>query len=267
MINIYCEQEIAIMRHGGGILADIMGQIAKAVKPGIRTDSLDGLARKLIKQNNAEPAFLGYRGPDKKKEPAFPFALCVSVNNVVVHGLPSDYVLQLGDVVSLDLGVKYQGFYSDMALTVQLPAASSKRPVDEFEIARLIKTTKEALKEAIAKCKIGNTFGDLSFTIQDYVESRGFYVVRELCGHGIGRDLHEEPQILNFGKKGTGEKLACGMVFCLEPMVMAGKSKAKKTVDGFGFATEDNSIACHFEHAIAITKTGPLVLTKTNRVG
>lgn len=263
MINVYSEQEIVIMRRAGAILAGIMQQVKKAVRPGITTNSLNELAEKLLAQNNVEPAFLNYQAPGDKTAPPFPAALCVSINSVVVHGLPSDYVLQTGDVVSLDLGLKYQGFYSDMAVTIQLPAVSSKQPADVFEIARLVKTTKEALKEAVAKCKIGNTFGDLSFTIQDYVESRGFHAVRELCGHGIGRNLHEDPQILNFGKKGTGEKLARGMVFCLEPMVTLGKSKAKKTADGFGYATEDDSVACHFEHAIAITKTGPLVLTKT----
>jgi len=182
------------------------------------------------------------------------FCLCTSVNEEIVHVPPSNRVLKEGDVLKLDLGIFYKGFHTDMAITVPVGKVS-------FEAQRLIRATKKALKLAIKKVKPGNTFGDIGNTIQRYVESQGFNVVRELCGHGIGRELHEEPKILNYGKRKSGEKIKEGMVFCIEPMVTAGDWHLKRTKDGFGYQTVDGSLTAHFEHTIAVTKNGCRVLT------
>lgn len=247
MIEIKSKKEIEIMREGGKILAEIMEDLKKRVKPGITTKELDRVAETLILKFGVKPAFKDYED--------FPVALCTSVNQVVVHAVPSDYKLKQGDILSLDLGIGYKGFFSDMAVTV---------PVGEVkpEILRLIKVTKKALKLGIKKARVGNTFGDIGNTIQRYVEYQNFNVVRELCGHGIGREIHQEPKILNYGKRKTGPEIAEGMVFCLEPMVTMGDYHLKKSVDGFGYETKDGSLSAHFEDEIAVTKTGPLVLTK-----
>jgi len=246
-IILKTKEEIEIMARAGKILAQILDELKKEVKPGIRTKDLEIKARKLMAEYKVQPAFLGYEG--------YPAAICTSVNDVIVHGVPSDYQLKEGDILSLDLGIKYKGYYADMAVT--LPVGK----VPE-EAQRLIRVTKKALKRAIKKARPGNTIGDIGNTIQRYVEKRGFYVIKELCGHGIGRELHEEPQILNYGKRHTGAKLVPGMVFCIEPMVSMGTEKIKKASDGFGYATADGSLSAHFEHMIAITKNGRIILTE-----
>ncbi|KPJ73030.1 methionine aminopeptidase [Parcubacteria bacterium DG_74_1] len=246
MIQIKTPEEIEIMAESGKILAKIMKELEKQVKPGITTKELDRVAEALILKSGGKPSFKGYEG--------YPTALCTSINEEIVHAIPSNRELKEGDILSLDLGVQWRGFHADMAITV---------PVGKIdpETQRLIRVTKKALKRGFKKIKPGNTFGDIGNTIQRYVESQGFNVVRELCGHGIGKELHEEPQILNYGKRKTGPEITEGMVFCLEPMVTVGDWKIKKAKDGYGLETQDGSLSCHFEHTAALTRNGAKVLT------
>jgi methionyl aminopeptidase len=246
MIPVKTEEEIAIMAEGGKILADIMRELKKRVKPGITTKELDRVAETLILKSRGKPSFKGYQN--------FPATLCASLNEEVVHAVPSQRKLKEGDILSMDLGIYYKGFHSDMALTLPVGEVSS-------DAQRLIRVTKKALKRGIKKVKVGNTFGDVSNTIQRYVENQGLNVVRDLCGHGIGKELHEEPQILNYGKRHSGPEIKEGMIFCLEPMVTAGDWKLKRSADGFGFETADGSFSCHFEQEILATKDGAKILT------
>ncbi|TSC75554.1 MAG: hypothetical protein G01um101430_396 [Parcubacteria group bacterium Gr01-1014_30] len=245
MIPLKTPEEIKIMAEGGRILAGIMKELVGEVGLGVVTKNLEEKAQDLISKAGAKSNFLGYDG--------FPSCLCASVNDEIVHCAPSDRLLKEGDIVSIDLGILWQGFHADMAITMPIGKVSA-------EAARLIRVAKKSLKRGIKKAKVGNTFGDVGNTIQRYVESQGFGVVRELTGHGIGRELHEEPKVLNYGKRREGEKIKEGMVFCIEPMITAGDWKLKKT-DNHCFATEDGSLSAHFEHMVAITKNGPLVLT------
>ena len=247
MIIIKTEQEIKTIAEGGKILAKVMKELEKMVRPGIRTIDLDRAAEALILSFGAKPGFKGHEG--------FNYSLCTSVNENVVHGLPSDYVLKQGDIIGLDLGVIYKGYNSDMAVTLPVGKIS-------YEAKRLINVTKKSLRLGIKKAKIGNTIGDIGNTIQRFVEDQGFGVIRELCGHGIGKNLHEDPKIPNFGKRGEGERLVEGMIICIEPMVTMGDYKLRKSDDGYGYATKDNSLSAHFEHTIAITKSGPKILTR-----
>ena len=247
MITIKSPEEIEKIAEGGRILAGIMEELKKKVRPGITTKELERVAETLILKSGGKCSFKGYEG--------FPACLCTSINEEIVHAIPSDRVLREGDIISLDLGIFYKGFHSDMAIT--LPVGKVKP-----EVSRLIRVTKKALKRGIKKVRPGNTFGDVGNTIQRYVESQGFNVVRDLCGHGIGRDLHEEPKILNYGKRHTGEEIKEGMVFCIEPMVTVGDWKIKKTSDGYGYQTKDGSLSAHFEHTIAVTKNGCQILTE-----
>jgi len=247
MIKIKTEEEIKIMGQGGRILAQIMKEVAGKVEPGVTTKYLDKVAENLVFKFNAQPSFKNYNG--------FPAALCVSINEELVHCIPSDRELKSGDIVSLDLGILYNGYHSDMAVTVPVGRVS-------LEALRLIKTTKKALKRGIKKIRPGITFGDISNTIQRYVEDQGYSVIRDLCGHGIGRELHEDPEITNYGKRGTGPELAEGMVFCLEPMIAVGGWQVKKSKDGYGFQMADDSLCAHFEHTIVVTETGSKVLTE-----
>jgi len=247
MITIKNKKEIEIMAEGAEKLSKIMRKLEKMVKPGVSTKELDKVAQDLVFKSGAESSFKGYGG--------FPACLCVSINEQIVHGVPSERTLKEGDIVSLDLGLFYKGFHSDMALT--LPVGKV-----DFEKLRLIRVTKKSLKIGIKKARPGNKIGDIENTIQRYVESQGFNVVRELCGHGIGRELHEDPQILNYGKRGTGFELKEGMVLCLEPMVTVGDWRIKKGKDGFVYETLDGSLSCHFEDEIVITKDGCKVLTE-----
>lgn len=247
MISIKTENEIEIMREGGRILATVLKELEKRAIPGVTTLDLDRAAEALILSYGALPAFKGYDG--------FEYSLCASVNENIVHGRPSNYAIKSGDIIGLDLGIIYKGYYSDMAATV---------PVGEitYEAKRLINVTKKALRLGIKKAKPGNTIGDIGNTIQRFVEDQGFSVVKDLCGHGIGKNLHEDPKIPNFGKRGTGEKIVEGMVICIEPMVTAGSPDLKKADDGYGYAARDGSLTAHFEHTMAITKKGAKVLTE-----
>ena len=247
MIKIKTQEEIQIMAEGGKLLAKIMKQLEKKAKPGIATKFFNELAEDLILKYGGEPNFKG--------EDGFSAAICTSINEEIVHMVPSDRLLKEGDILSLDIGMKYKGYHSDMAVTIPIGKIN-------FEAQRLIRTTKKALKRGIKKVKPGNTLGDIGNTIERYVESQGFSVVRELCGHGIGKELHEDPEVLNFGKRHRGEKLKEGMVICIEPMVTQGDWHIKRSKDGYGFETKDGSLACHFEHEIAITKNGPWILTE-----
>ena len=236
------------MRESGKILAQVIKHLEKNAKPGVTTMELNNAAEAKIFELGGVPAFKNYNG--------FPYTLCASVNEVVVHGYPSNYVLKDGDIIGLDLGVILNDFYSDAAVTIPIGKVN-------FEARRLINVTKNALRYGIKKAKIGNTVGDIGNTIQRYVESQNYGIIRELCGHGIGKNLHEDPQILNFGKRGTGEKLQEGMVICIEPMLTAsGEWRIKKAKDGYGYATKDGSLSAHFEHTIAITESGPVILTE-----
>ena len=254
MITIKTKEEIRIMREGGKILVGIMKTLEKKVKPGISTEELNRAAEALIslsseavaKEDKIKCSFKGYQN--------YPACLCTSINQEIVHAVPSARTLKTGDIISLDLGIIYKGYHSDMAVTL---AVGKVAP----DTQRLIRITKKALKRGIKKVQPGNTFGDIGHTIQKYVESQGFNVVRDLCGHGIGQELHEDPQILNYGRKHTGEELKTGMVFCLEPMVTVGDFKIKKSEDGQGYETLDGSLSCHFEHTIAVTKNSYKILT------
>lgn len=251
MIKIKTKQEIGLMAEGGKKLALIMEKLKKQVRPGITTKELNRAAEALVFDFGAESAFLNHEG--------FPAVLCCCVNNVIVHGVPSEYVLKAGDIISLDLGLKYKGFYTDTALTEIVDRGQTP---NIFEKMRLVRVAKKALKFGIAKAKPGNTFGDIGNTIQRFVESQGFSVAKDLCGHGIGRDLHEDPQIPNESPRHKREQIKEGMVFCIEPMVCMGKGDIKKSADGFGYETKDGLPVAHFEHTLAIVNGKPKILTK-----
>lgn len=240
-------QEISVMREGGKRLAEVMTKLVSLVKPGVATKELDTASQTLILTAGGELAFKGYDG--------FPGAICTSVNEEVVHSVPSSRVLKEGDIVTLDIGLVWKGWFLDMARTV---------PVGEIdkETMRLCEVTQQSLEVGIREARAGARVGDIGSAVQQFVEKHGYNVVRELCGHGIGKDLHEDPKVLNYGKKDTGEILKEGMVICIEPMVTIGDWKLKRSKDGHGFETKDGSLSCHFEDAIAITSRGPQVLTR-----
>ena len=255
MITLKTEEEIRVMREGGKILAEILRQLTAAIKPDISTFDLEELARKLISFYKVKPSFLNYQG--------FPAVLCVSVNDEVVHGVPSrTKILKESDVVSLDMGIFYGGFHADSALTVPV---LGKLTYDQWakaypKLAKLIETAKEALRVGVKEAKVGNRLGKISNTIQKIVEKNGFSVIRELVGHGVGRQLHEEPQIPNYGRPDEGPILEEGMVLAIEPMISIGDWRLKR--EGMVYKTKDGSWAAHFEHTVAITKKGPLILTE-----
>ena len=252
MISIKTEEEIRIMQEGGKILSEILKKLSEEVRPGITTWSLEELARELIKKYpDTEPAFLGHND--------YPAVLCVSVNEEIVHCLPSKRKIKPGDLVSLDFGIKYKGFNIDSATTVLAgPENDSKSDLKE----ELINATKECLNRGISAAKIGNTIGDISNAIQKHAEKNGFSVIRDLVGHGIGRELHEDPEVPNFGQAGRGPVLKKGMVIAIEPMLSTGSYDVIEDKKTLAWKTKDNSLSAHFEHTIAITKDEPLVLTK-----
>lgn len=246
MISIKSKKEIQIMREGGIILAQIIKRLEKEVRPGITTEYLDKVAEGLVFKFGVKPSFKNYMG--------FPAVLCTSINDEIVHMIPSKRKLKEGDIISLDMGVLHKGFHTDMAVTLPVGKVSP-------EVARLIRATKKALKRGIKKIRPGNTIGDLGNTIQRHIESQGFSVVKELCGHGVGKEVHEDPLIPNYGKRKTGDELKEGMVLALEPMASTGDWRIKRAPDNYGYATKDGSLSCHFEHTIAVTSTGHKVLT------
>ena len=247
MIVLRSKDEIGQIRQAGRILAITLEKLKKCAKPGIQTKELDEIAREEIIKRNGYPAFKGYKG--------FPGNICASVNETVVHGIPSDRKLRDGDIVSIDVGVRFRDYYADGAITVGVGKVSETA-------ARLIEVTKKALYIGIENAKAGSHLTDLSNAIQQFVESNGFGVVRALVGHGIGTRIHEEPEIPNFGKPGMGPVLEPGMVLAIEPMVNAGTFEVETLDDGWSIVTKDRKLSAHFEHTVAITEKGAEILTK-----
>ena len=246
MIVCKSPAEIEKMRAANQLVAKVLEDLAALVAPGVSTADLDAAAEAKVRAAGAEPAFKGYRG--------YPATLCASVNEQVVHGIPSRRLLASGDIVSLDMGVRLNGFYGDSAVTVPVGTVSD-------EVKRLLQATQDALQAGIAQVKIGGRISDIGHAIQAFVEAQGFSVVREFVGHGIGAALHEEPQIANYGEPGRGPRLAEGMTLAIEPMVNMGKPAVRLLGDGWTAVTKDGSLSAHFEHTVAVTKNGPDVLT------
>ncbi len=252
MITLKSEEELSYLRAAGRIVADVLAELREVIitNPGITTQELDHLAESSIIRQGGRPAFKGYRG--------FPCCLCTSVNEQVVHGIPGDYKLQQGDIISLDLGAKLNGYYGDAAITVALGKISD-------EINKLLKVTENALYQGIRQAKVGNRLSDISYAIQSHVEKNGFSVVRALVGHGIGRHLHEDPPLPNFGQPHQGPKLKRGMTLAIEPMVNMGSFEVKTTRDNWTVVTKDGKLSAHFEHTIAVRKNKPEILTLIKR--
>jgi methionyl aminopeptidase len=247
MIILRSEREIAKLRSSNRLVAEVLKEIKKAIRAGITTKELNDLADSLLREKDAIPAFKGYRG--------FPMTLCTSLNEEVVHGIPSDRKLEEGFIISLDLGVIYAGYYGDAALTVGIGDIAPKAK-------KLLEVTEKALYIGIDQAREGNYLSDISYAIQSYVENLGFSVVRAFVGHGIGTSLHEDPQVPNFGLPGRGPKLKAGMVLCIEPMVNIGGSEVDILSDNWTVVTSDRSLSAHFEHTIAITHNGAEILTR-----
>jgi methionyl aminopeptidase len=240
MIHYKSEPEIALIRASALLIGGAIAEVARAIRPGVTTRELDKIAEQFILDNGGVPSFKGYNG--------FPFATCMSVNDAVVHGFPSDIPLREGDIVSVDVGVFKSGFHGDSAYTFALGDPGEA-------IRQLLIVTKESLYKGIEKAHSGNRIGDISFAVQDYTEKqRGYGVVRELVGHGLGRHLHEDPQVPNYGKRGTGGRLKEGMVIAIEPMVNLGVKEVINDDDGWTVRTKDGKPSAHFEHTICIRK-------------
>lgn len=236
------------MRRSGHIVRQVLEAVKARVAPGVSTMDLERAAEKKIEELGAKPAFKGYYD--------YPCVLCTSVNQEIVHGIPSEKrVLKEGDIVSIDCGVLLDGYYGDAAITV--PVGDHVRP----SVRRLLDVTEKSLERAIAEVRVGKTVGDVGAAVQQYVEANGFSVVRDFVGHGIGTRLHEEPQVPNYGTRGMGSKLREGMVLAIEPMVNSGKAAVKVLEDKWTAVTEDGSYSAHFEHCVAVTKNGPTILT------
>lgn len=247
MIVLKSAAELQKMRAAGRIVAEILARLAELIGPGITSGELDRLAEEECLRLGAKPAFKGYGG--------FPYTLCASPNDRVVHGFPDRRPLQEGDILSIDFGVLYRGFYGDAAITVPVGR------IDE-DTARLVTATRESLDKAIAKAVPGGRLSDISHAVQSWVEPQGFSVVREFVGHGIGRKLHEAPQLPNFGAPGQGPRLKPGMTLAIEPMINAGVPGVKILEDGWTAVTQDGRRSAHFEHTVAITEHGPEILTR-----
>jgi len=247
MIELKNGDEIEIIRKACRIVVETLNLLKDASRPGVTTKELDALADAHIRKRGGYPAFLGYRG--------YPAALCVALNESVIHGIPDGTRLKEGDIASLDIGVKIDGYYGDAALTVPVGKIGDRA-------GRLLKVTEEALYKGVEQARVGNRLSDISHAIQIHVESNSFSVVRQFVGHGIGRELHEEPQIPNFGKPHRGPRLAEGMVLCIEPMVNEGSYEVKVLDDGWTAVTADSKLSAHFEHCVAITRSGPDILTR-----
>lgn len=246
-IIVKSSREIGVMREAGRIVATVLDTLKKEIKPGITTGELDAIAARIIKEHGATASFKGYRG--------YPASICASINEEVVHGIPGDRVLQEGDLIAIDVGSVYNGFQGDSAITIAVGKISKKAEA-------LIDATRGALNAGIEAAREGAHLGDVSAAIQAYAEERGFSVVREYVGHGIGRDMHEEPQIPNYGAAGQGPLLKKGMTLALEPMVNVGGWRTKVLGDRWTVVTDDGSLSAHFEHTIAVTDGEAEVLTR-----
>jgi methionyl aminopeptidase len=247
MILLKSSRELATMEVANRIVAEILAGVKERIRPGVETRELDEWAEELCRRHKVQPAFKGYRG--------YPKSICVSVNEEVVHGIPGSRRLKTGDLVSLDFGVKYDGYFGDAALTVAVGEVSR-------EARRLMEATEQSLYAGIAQMKVGGRLSDISHAVQTVVEDQGFGVIREFVGHGIGRSLHEDPQIPNFGPPGKGPMLRAGMTLAIEPMTSAGGWQVKILEDGWTAVTQDGSLAAHFEHTVALTETGVLILSR-----
>lgn len=247
MVILKSKDEIEKIRSAGRVVALVLSELEAQVKPGRTTAELDQLAERMILKLGAKPAFKGYRG--------FPATLCASVNNEVVHGIPSQRVLKEGDIIGLDLGAIVDGYYGDAAITVSVGSVPA-------ETERLIQVTKESLHRGIQQIEAGKRLSDISHAIQEHVEKAGFSVVTDFVGHGIGRNLHEDPQIPNFGKPGQGIRLRQGMTLAIEPMVNMGSGAVKILEDNWTAVTQDGTLSAHFEHTVLIGEGGPEILTE-----
>jgi len=243
---IYCEEEISSIRKSNQIVAKILAELRRMITPGVQTKELDEFAEARVKEMNAIPAFKGYRG--------YPATLCTSINEEIVHGIPSSRRLREGDIISLDFGVLYEGYYGDAAVTY---------PVGEItpKAKKLVKAAEETFFKGMEQMKPGKRISDISFAIQSYTESQGFSVIRAFVGHGIGLSLHEEPQVPNFGPPGRGPKLKSGMVLAVEPMIAMGDWDVEILDDNWTAITRDRSLSAHYEHTVAITEKGPEILS------
>jgi methionyl aminopeptidase len=248
MIICKSSAEIEKLRRSGRLVRQVLGEMRELVRPGVTTLDLERYVARRFKEMGAKPAFKGYRG--------YPCCLCASVNDEVIHGIPNDRRrLKEGDILSLDTGVILDGYYGDSAITV---------PVGEISASaqRLLKVTEDSLELALQNARLGNRLGDISATVQQYAEKNGYSVVREFVGHGIGKAMHEEPQVPNFGQPGHGPVLKAGMVFAIEPMVNAGGAAVRVLDDNWTAVTVDGQLSAHFEHMVAVTQNGPDVLTR-----
>ncbi len=252
-IKLKSKEEIRLMREAGLVAAEILEDVCQAAKPGASTWDLDRIARAGIDKHKVKSAFLGYGGYDV---PPYPGVLCTSRNHVIVHGIPrKDDVIVDGDIIGIDFGIFKHGFCADTARTVMIGNVTAKN-------RELVETTEKALEEAIALCRIGSRLGDLGAAVQNYAESRGYSVVRQFVGHGTGQQMHEDPQVPNFGAAGSGKRLKAGLVIAVEPMVNAGSPDVEVLDDKWTAVTRDHSMSAHFEHTIAVTEEGPWVLTR-----
>jgi methionyl aminopeptidase len=246
-IKLRTAEEIELIRAACQVVADVLAKIAPEIKPGVTTEYLDSVAEKLIRERGAEPVFIGYRG--------YRHATCISVNEEIVHGIPGAKVLKNGDIVGLDLGCRLNGYCGDTAATFPVGKVSAAA-------SRLLKTTELALQVAMKQVRAGGYLGDISAAIQKVAETNGYSVVRELYGHGVGTELHEDPLIPNFGKPGEGPQLKTGMVLAIEPMLNIGTWQIKTLADGWTVVTADGSLSSHFEHTVVVGDEGPEILTK-----
>ena len=247
MISVKNKDQIALMKEAGRITGEALYLAGESIKPGMTTKQLDTIIRHHIEKCGAKPSFLGYGG--------FPGSACISINDEVIHGIPSSRVIEDGDIVKVDVGAFYKGFHGDSANTFAVGNVSS-------EAKKLIEVTKESFWKGIEFAKPGNRVGDIGYAIQSYVEENGFSVVRKYVGHGVGAELHESPDVPNFGTKGRGPRLCAGMTIAVEPMVNIGTHEVKEKSDKWTVVTADGSLAAHYEHSIAITDDGVIVLTK-----
>ncbi len=246
MIHLRSEHEIQILKENAILVSKTLAEVGKHVVPGVTTKYLDTIAEEFIRSHGAKPGFKGYDG--------FPATLCLSVNETVVHGIPGNYELKEGDIISVDCGTVLNGYYGDSAYTFAVGEVDA-------ETALLLKTTEESLYLGVAKAVDGNRIGDIGYAVQSYCEAKGFSVVRELVGHGIGRDMHEDPLVPNYGKAGSGKKLKEGMVICIEPMINIGVKDVYQREDGWGIATADGKKSAHFEFTVVVRKDKPEILT------
>jgi methionyl aminopeptidase len=250
-ITLRSNVEIEAMKRAGRIVAEVLAMIRAEAQPGVATGDLDAEAERIIRGHGAVPAFKGYQPPGRKP---FPSTLCTSIDDEIVHGIPGKRKLEAGQILSVDVGVKLDDHHGDAALTVPVGSVSA-------QAERLMRATEESLHEGIGKVQVGNRVSDIGAAVQAHVEAAGFSVVREFVGHGIGTRLHEPPEIPNFGRPGFGPRIQAGMAFAIEPMVNAGGWRMRELEDGWTAVTADGSLSAHFEHTVAATENGPLILT------